>query len=197
MTVIFELLLEFLQIGLFSIGGGYAVIPLIKEHAVDLKGWLSIQEFTDIITISQMTPGPLAVNTSTFVGLQTGGLAGAAAATLGCVFSGFVISLILCRCFERYRQSSYGQQILKGLKAAFIGLILSAAMTIFVIAFASNGSELAESTDPIKKLAETAANLNWTAVAVFAAALILIRKVRLNPVLVLALCGIAGGIAYL
>ena len=60
MTVIFELLLEFLQIGLFSIGGGYAVIPLIKEHAVDLKGWLSIQEFTDIITISQMTPGPLA-----------------------------------------------------------------------------------------------------------------------------------------
>lgn len=64
MTVIFELLLEFLQIGLFSIGGGYAVIPLIKEHAVDLKGWLSIQEFTDIITISQMTPGPLAVNTS-------------------------------------------------------------------------------------------------------------------------------------
>ena len=82
MTVIFELLLEFLQIGLFSIGGGYAVIPLIKEHAVDLKGWLSIQEFTDIITISQMTPGPLAVNTSTFVGLQTGGLAGAAAATL-------------------------------------------------------------------------------------------------------------------
>ena len=98
MTVIFELLLEFLQIGLFSIGGGYAVIPLIKEHAVDLKGWLSIQEFTDIITISQMTPGPLAVNTSTFVGLQTGGLAGATAATLGCVFSGFVISLILCRC---------------------------------------------------------------------------------------------------
>ena len=141
MTVIFELLLEFLQIGLFSIGGGYAVIPLIKEHAVDLKGWLSIQEFTDIITISQMTPGPLAVNTSTFVGLQTGGLAGAAAATLGCVFSGFVISLILCRCFERYRQSAYGQQILKGLKAASIGLILSAAMTIFVIAFASNGSD--------------------------------------------------------
>ena len=197
MSVIFELLLEFLQIGLFSIGGGYAVIPLIKEHAVDLKGWLSIQEFTDIITISQMTPGPLAVITSTFVGLQTGGLAGAAAATLGCVFSGFVISLILCRCFERYRQSAYGQQILKGLKAASIGLILSAAMTIFVIAFASNGSKLAESTDPIKKLAETAANLNWAAVAVFAAALILIRKVRLNPVLVLALCGIAGGIAYL
>ena len=144
-----------------------------------------------------LSPLTFNMNTSTFVGLQTGGLAGAAAATLGCVFSGFVISLILCRCFERYRQSAYGQQILKGLKAASIGLILSAAMTIFVIAFASNGSELAESTDPIKKLAETAANLNWTAVAVFAAALILIRKVRLNPVLVLALCGIAGGIAYL
>lgn len=196
MDLILELLFEFLQIGLFSIGGGYAVIPLIQEHVVDLKGWLSIREFTDIITISQMTPGPLAINTSTFVGLQTGDLTGAAAATLGCVFSGFIISLILCRCFDKYKKSAYGQTILNGLKAASVGLILSAAMTILVIAFAHNGTELAGSTNPIKKLTETAANLNWTAIGIFTVSMILVRKVRLNPVLVMALCGIAGGIVY-
>lgn len=197
MAMILELLFEFLQIGLFSIGGGYAVIPLIQEHAVTLKEWLSIQEFTDIITISQMTPGPLAINTSTFVGLQTGGLPGAVVATVGCVFSGFVISLILCRCFDKYKRSRYGQSILKSLKAASVGLILSAAMTILVIAFASNGTELAGSTDPIKKLSETAANLNMTAAAIFAAAMFLIRKIRLNPVFIMILCGIIGGIVYI
>ncbi len=196
MNIILELLLEFLQIGLFSIGGGYAVIPLIQEHVVNLKGWLSIQEFTDIITISQMTPGPLAVNTSTFVGLQTGELPGAVAATIGCVFSGFIISLVLCRCFDKYKQSHYGQSILKSLKAASVGLILSAAMTILVIAFASNGADLAGSADSIKKLSETVKNLNVTAAAIFTAAMILLRKIRLNPVFVMALCGIVGGIVY-
>lgn len=152
MNTILELLTDFLQIGLFSIGGGYAVIPLIQEHVVDLRGWLSIQEFTDIITISQMTPGPLAVNTSTFVGLQIGGIPGAVAATLGCVFSGFVISLILCRVFDRYKKSEYGLKLLKGLKAASAGLIVSAAMTIIVMAFSWSGENMAGSTDPLAKI---------------------------------------------
>ena len=85
MNIIFDLFLKFLKIGLLSIGGGYAIIPLIQEQVVNKAGWITEKMFTDIITISQMTPGPLAVNTSTFVGLQIGGIAGAAAATLGCV----------------------------------------------------------------------------------------------------------------
>lgn len=196
MNTILELLTDFLQIGLFSIGGGYAVIPLIQEHVVDLRGWLSIQEFTDIITISQMTPGPLAVNTSTFVGLQIGGIPGAVAATLGCVFSGFVISLILCRVFDRYKKSEYGLKLLKGLKAASAGLIVSAAMTIIVMAFSWSGENMAGSTDPLAKISSMMQNLNWIAAAIFLSALILVRKVHLNPILVMGICGLVGAAVY-
>ena len=72
-----RLFFAFFQIGLFSIGGGYAIIPMISEQVVQSQHWLSAQEFTDIITISQMTPGPLAVNTSTFVGMRVAGIPGA------------------------------------------------------------------------------------------------------------------------
>ena len=87
MNIVWKLFFVFFKIGLFSIGGGYAIIPLIQEQVVKNTGWISEKMFTDIITISQMTPGPLAVNTSTFVGLQISGIIGAIAATIGCIFS--------------------------------------------------------------------------------------------------------------
>lgn len=87
----------FFKIGLFSIGGGYAILPMIKEQVVLAKHWLTGQEFTDIITISQMTPGPIAVNTSSFVGIRVAGIPGAVVATVGCVICGFTISILLYR----------------------------------------------------------------------------------------------------
>ena len=103
MNLILELFFTFLKIGLFSIGGGYATLPLIQQQAVVVHPWLTLQEFTDIITLSQMTPGPLAVNTSTFVGMRLAGMAGAIAATGGCVLCGILISLGLqrfCICWK-------------------------------------------------------------------------------------------------
>ena len=91
-----ELFWEFLQIGLCSIGGGYATIPLIQAQVVEGRQWLTLQEFTDILTISQMTPGPLAVNVSTFVGLRTAGIPGAIAATAGCVLCGCCLLYTSC-----------------------------------------------------------------------------------------------------
>ena len=88
MNLLLNLFTAFFKIGLFSIGGGYAVIPNIQEQVVTARGWISQKIFTDIITISQLTPGPLAVNTSTFVGVRIAGLPGAVLATLGCVISG-------------------------------------------------------------------------------------------------------------
>ena len=99
MEILLKLFLTFLKIGLVSIGGGYAVIPSIHEEVVVKAGWIGEKVFADIITISQMTPGPLAVNTSTFVGLQIAGAAGAVVATVGCVFCGVAISLTLYRFF--------------------------------------------------------------------------------------------------
>ena len=101
-----KLFLTFLKIGLVSIGGGYAVIPSIHEEVVVKAGWIGEKVFADIITISQMTPGPLAVNTSTFVGLQIAGAAGAVVATVGCVFCGVAISLTLYRFFRSIKSQS-------------------------------------------------------------------------------------------
>ena len=123
--MVWKLFTAFLKIGCLSIGGGYAVIPLIQEQVVEAEGWISEKMFTDIITISQMTPGPLAVNTSTFVGLQAGGTVGALAATAGCILFGLVISLALYKFFQTYQTSAYVLEVLNGLKSASLGLIIS------------------------------------------------------------------------
>lgn len=177
-----SLLVSFLQIGLFSIGGGYATIPLIQEQVVDLHGWLSYQEFTDIITISQMTPGPLAVNTSTFVGIRIAGIAGAVIATFGCVISGFLISVCLFRFFQKHRQAQGAMDVLKGLRAASVGLIASAAGTILSIAFEAKPG--------------AGQSFNLIAAGIFAFSLFILRKWKCNPILLMALAGVAGFVLY-
>lgn len=181
---IVPLLVRFFQIGLFSIGGGYATIPLIQEQVVNLHGWLTFQEFTDIITISQMTPGPIAVNTSTFVGLRIAGFSGAAAATAGCVISGFCISILLFSFFQKFKQANSMANVLKGLRSTAIGLIVSAAVTILLISFCGvSDLSLIQS-------------FNWIAAIIFLAAFFILRKFKLNPILVMVLCGIAGILVY-
>lgn len=184
MNSVGNLFLTFLKIGFLSIGGGYAVIPLIQEQVVERAHWVSERTFTDIITISQMTPGPLAVNTSTFVGLQISGPLGAMAATAGCVLSGIVISLLLYGFFRRYQQSAYVFEVLKGLKAASLGLIVSAAATILLLAFFGTSTLTPESAP------------DWAALGVFAASFFVLRKWKINPILLIAATGILGLLLY-
>lgn len=174
----------FWQIGLFSIGGGYAIIPLIQEQVVDTYHWVSQQVFTDIITISQMTPGPLAVNTSTFVGIRIAGIGGAIAATVGCVISGVVISLALYRFFCRHRESTYVFEVLNGLKAASLGLIVSAAATILMLTFFGI-SEIG----PIR-------HVDLAAASVFLGALAALRKFKINPIILMVITGVLGAVLY-
>lgn len=188
MNNIWNLFYTFLKIGLLSIGGGYAVIPLIQEQVVESSGWISDKMFTDIITISQMTPGPLAVNTSTFVGLQVGGIMGAIAATAGCVLWGVAISLCLHYFFQKHKKSPYIFQILNGLKSASLGLIISAAAAIIVLAFWGNRNP---SSDTLFS------GLNYIALAIFFVTLLLLRKWKINPVIIILLSGIAGIFCYL
>jgi chromate transporter len=98
-----QLFWSFLQIGLFSFGGGYAAMPLIQGQVVTSHGWLTMSEFTDLITISQMTPGPIAVNSATFVGLKIAGIPGAVVATVGCILPSCIIVTILAKLYLRYR----------------------------------------------------------------------------------------------
>lgn len=175
-----ELFISFWQIGLFSIGGGYATIPLIQDQVVARHNWLSIQEFTDIITISQMTPGPLAVNTSTFTGLRIAGTLGAVTATGGCIVSGYLISICLYRFFGKYRNSEYVSCVLSGLKSASAGLIISAAATILVMVLAGESGSL----------------LNIKAACMFVSALAVLRRFKMNPILVMVLTGAFGAVVY-
>lgn len=188
MTIIWNLFLTFFKIGLFSIGGGYAIIPLIQEQVVDQAGWISEKLFTDIITISQMTPGPLAVNTSTFVGLQIGGIGGAVAATAGCVICGIVISLFLYRFFQKHQSSTYIFEILNGLKSASLGLIISAAATILLLAFFGTSTLRPE---------EMLSMLNWAAVIIFLVMLLVLRRWKINPILIMLVSGVVGVVVYL
>ncbi|MCI8961078.1 MAG: chromate transporter [Lachnospiraceae bacterium] len=186
MNSVWTLFTEFLKIGFLSIGGGYAIIPLIQEQVVEKAGWISEKMFTDIITISQMTPGPLAVNTSTFVGLQIGGLPGALAATVGCTLCGIVISLVLYKFFQTHQSSVYVLEVLNGLKSASLGLIISAAFTILLLALYGADSQGLDGRD-----------FNRTALLIFLAMLFILRKWKINPVLVMAASGIAGLVCYL
>ena len=99
-----QLLLSFLQIGLLSIGGGYAALPIIQSQVVDLHHWITMREFADILTISQMTPGPIAINGATFVGTKIAGLPGAIVASVGVVIPSFIIVLTLAFIYYKYRQ---------------------------------------------------------------------------------------------
>lgn len=180
MGELWRLLIVFFQIGLFSIGGGYAIIPLIQELVVEKYAWVSQRIFTDIITISQMTPGPLAVNASTFVGLQIAGIPGAIIAAFGCVISGVGISILLYRFFQRHNKSIYVLEALNGLRSASLGLIISAAATILLLTFFGTISVVA--------------HVDWIAVAVFAGSLFVLRKWKVNPILLMVLTGILGGI---
>lgn len=182
---LYQLFLSFFQIGLFSIGGGYATIPLIQEQVVTVNGWLTFQEFTDIITISQMTPGPIAVNTSTFVGLRILGIPGAMVATLGCVISGFIISLLLYRFFAKFSSTKGVLFMLKGLRAVSIGLIASSAGTILLMALCGT------SAVDIVHL-----RINMTALVLLAVSLLLLRKFKWNPIYVIAASGVFGILIY-
>lgn len=136
-----QLFLSFLQIGAFSFGGGYAAMPLIQSQIVDLHHWLSFKEFTDLITISQMTPGPIAINSATFVGTKIAGIPGAIAATIGCILPSCILVTIIAYFYLKYRHLRFLQNILNYLRPAVVALIATAGVTIMISALF--GSEVA------------------------------------------------------
>ena len=171
-----ELLLSFLQIGLFSIGGGYAAMPLIQSQVVDIHPWLTMQQFADILTIAVMTPGPIDINAATFVGIQVAGIPGAIVATLGCVFPSCVIVLILAYVYYRFRGLTVLQGILAGLRPAVVAMIASAGISLMIMAFFGQ-----------RTLPEDLGIINWISVGIFAVGLFILRKWKVNPIAVIAL----------
>ncbi len=130
----FDLFFTFFKIGLFTFGGGYAMIPLIKEEVVS-NNWLSLLEVIDFIGISESTPGPFAVNIATFVGFNVNGVSGAILATLGVVLPSFVIIYLIARYFKDFTKNPYVKNALSGIRPVVIGLIYSSAISIAISIF--------------------------------------------------------------
>lgn len=183
-STLWELGLKFWQIGSFSIGGGYAIIALIEDILVNQEHWLTMKEYTDIIAISQMTPGPLAINTSSFVGLKHAGILGAIVATFSCVVTGVVVALSGYNFFNTHRNSFVIMGVLRGLKAVATGLIGSAGAGILLLSLTGHNT-----------LTSSINSFDAYAFGVMAVSMFLLRRYKLNSIFIMLL-GACAGIAF-
>ena len=180
-----ELLWSFFQIGLFSIGGGYAAMPLIQHQVVDMHSWLTMTQFADILTIAEMTPGPIAINSATFVGICIRGIPGAIVATLGCILPSCVIVMTLAYVYYRFRGLSVIQGALAGLRPAVIAMIASAGLSLMILSFFGQND-----------IPSDMGTINWVSVAIFGVGLGILRKWKVNPIYVIGGAGVLGVLIY-
>lgn len=181
--ILLKLFLSFLQIGLFSIGGGYAALPLIQNQVVDVHGWLTLSEFVDVISIAEMTPGPIAVNSATFVGIKIAGVVGAIVATAGCILPSCVIVLLLAYLYQKYKKMTVMQGVLSGLRPTVVALIASAGASILLLALFDSESIMLNDVD-------------WQNVAITVAGIVVLRVFDPNPIWVIGGAGAVGLFLY-
>lgn len=179
-----RLFYTFFLIGLFSFGGGLASMELIRSRVVTRQGWLTNGEFTDIISISEMTPGPLGINIASFVGTRVAGVPGTLAATFAYVFPAMVIVLVLAKIYYKYRNLDGVQGVLKGLRPAVAAMVLAAAVKLV-------GNALWGGTEAFS-LPDT----NWVAAALAVLFFVVLQKKKAGPVQVILASGVAGGVIY-
>ena len=175
-----QLFLSFFQIGAFSFGGGYAAMPMIQEQVITLHNWLTMDTFANLVTIAEMTPGPIAVNAATFVGTQVAGPLGAIVATIGCILPSCIFVTLLAFIYGKYKNMVLLQGTLGSLRPAVVSMIAKAGLTIIISAFFLSGT-----------ITLTISNISFRMIAYFVVAVFLLRKVKLNPILVMLLCGAA------
>ena len=191
-----KLFWAFFQIGLFSFGGGYAAVPLIQSQSVETNHWMEMSQFADLITIAEMTPGPIIVNSATFVGQQIAGLPGAIICTLGSVMPSLLIVLLFSWVYMKFRNLSTVQGILTGLRPAIVAMIASAGLSLLVLAlFNSSLSEIVLSQ--IERSKSVLQDFRVVEGLLFAVSLVLLRKYKVNPIVIIFGSGIVGTVVYL
>ena len=188
--IFFELFYTFFLIGLFTFGGGYAMIPMIQEQVVG-KGWITSDALTDFIAISEVTPGPFAINISTFVGSHTGGAFGAVCATIGVILPSLIIIMIVAILMNKFMKNRFVQGALNGVKPIVLALILSTALVLFIkIIFFGGHSISGEFTFDRRSFVLLLVLIGFT--FIFKK----INKKRLNPILILGLSALMGIILF-
>ena len=178
-----QLFYVYLKIGIFGFGGGYAMLSLIQADVVDRYGWISSQEFTDIVAISQMTPGPIGINSATYIGytaIHNAGYSPAMAVFGSCLTTfavclpSFLLVLAISYAFAKFRNNKYVAATFYGLRPATVGLIAAAALLLM------NSENF----------------IDYKSFLIFGAAFILTWKFKINPILMIILAGIAGMVLY-
>lgn len=170
-----QLFFTFFVVGLFTFGGGYAMLSLIQNEVVVNHAWITAQEFTDMVAISQMTPGPIGINSATYVGYAvTGNIFGSLIATIAVSLPSFIIILTICKIYSRVKESNVFASLMKTLRPVVIGMI-GAAAGILV----------------------TRENfIDWTSWILFAGAFIGAQWLKINPILLIVAGGVIGYIIY-
>lgn len=178
-----QLFYTFFKIGLFGFGGGYAMLSMIQGEVVTRYGWLTSQEFTDIVAISQMTPGPIGINSATYVGFTaTGSVWGSIIATLAVVLPSFILMLAISKFFLKYQKHPVVEAVFSGLRPAVVGLLASAALALM------NAENFSSPKEDMYSFIISC--------LIFLVAFIGTRKYKINPILMIVACGIAGLILY-
>ena len=183
-----QLFYTFFKIGLFGFGGGYAMISMIQGEVVTRHEWLSSNEFTDIIAISQMTPGPIGINSATYVGysavVNAGyshavGILGSTIATVSVVLPSFILMVLISKFFLKYQKHPIIASVFEGLRPGVVGLLAAAALVLM------NG--------------ENFGTYNWqilTSIILFAGTFIASYRYKVNPILLIVICGIIGYVTF-
>ncbi|MDR0659756.1 MAG: chromate transporter [Prevotellaceae bacterium] len=174
--IYWQLFISFFKIGLFGFGGGYAMLSLIQNEVVEVHEWVSASEFADIVAISQMTPGPIAINSATYIGYTaTQSVWGSVIATIAVSLPSVIIMLIIfCRFFLKFRDNKYVGYVMSGLKPAVIGLI---AATVIMLVNASTF-------------------IDYKSIILFGLAFLAAFRLKTNPILLIVLAGVAGYVLY-
>lgn len=178
-----QLFYTFFKIGLFGFGGGYAMLSMIQGEVVTRYNWVSSQEFTDIVAISQMTPGPIGINAATYVGFtSTGSVWGSVVATFAVVLPSFILMLTISRFFLKYQKHPVVESVFGGLRPAVVGLLASAALVLM------NTENFGSPTKDTYTFV--------ISIIIFLIAFVGTKKYKINPILMIIACGIAGLILY-
>ena len=174
MKLLIKLYLAFLKIGTFSFGGGYAMLPFIQKEIVEKNDWISSTEFTDIIGISQMTPGPVAINSATFVGYKINGVIGSIVATFGVITTSFILVIIINRVLDKFKESKTVKSALLGMRPALIALIIYAFWDLAIDAYK-----------------------DWKSIVITLIIAVILWSKKVHPILVIVIAAILGLVLYI
>jgi len=185
--MLFRMMWAFFKIGLFTIGGGYAMIPLISEEMIS-NGWMTSYEVADLIAIAKMTPGPFAVNTATYAGMKLYGFTGALLCTLGVILPSLFITLIVAKFFFDFQDRKIVKSLLSGIRPTVVALIASAIISVSAITLFH--------VESLDLLFDSLGNIEAFSIVILVFSLALLLWKKVHPIFVIVLAGISGIVFY-